>query len=54
MNTTIRMSGLFLRVDNAIALNLFRQPRLRNGDAVLHQHLRLVEIGPELEGGRDA
>ena len=33
----------------ADALHLLRQPRHRDRDAVLHQHLRLVDIGPGFE-----
>ena len=47
------MSGEFLLGDDAVALHFFRQLRLRDRDAILHQHLRLVEIGAELEGDGD-
>jgi hypothetical protein len=30
-----------------------RQARLRDGDAVLHLHLRDIEIGADIEGDRD-
>src|SRR5258708_24285506 len=50
---TTKYVGAVLAGDDAVALHLFRQSRLRDRDAVLHQHLRLVEIGAELEGDRD-
>jgi hypothetical protein len=42
--------GRALGRGDAQAAHLLRQARLGNGDAVLHQHLRLVEVGAELEG----
>ena len=45
--------GAVLAGDDAVALHLFRQPRLRDRDAVLHQHLRLVQVSAELEGDGD-
>ena len=39
--------------DDAVALHLLRQLRLRDRDPVLNQHLGLVEIGAELEGDGD-
>ena len=44
--------GRRLLGDDADALHFGRQPRQRLGDAVLHLHLRVVEIGPEREGDR--
>ena len=35
---------------DADVAHLFRQTRLGDGHAVLHQHLRGIEVGPELEG----
>ena len=46
---TIIRSGDFFLHGHADALHLFRQPRQRDRDAVLHQHLRLVDIGAGLE-----
>ena len=45
--------GRVLAGDDAVALHLLRQLRLRDRDAVLHQHLRLVEVSAELEGDGD-
>ena len=42
--------GRALGGGDAEAAHLFRQPRLGDRHAVLHQHLRLIEIGAELEG----
>ena len=39
--------------DDALPLHLHRQLRQRDGDAVLDQHLGLVEIGAELERDGD-
>ena len=33
--------------------HIFRQPRLGDGDTVLHQHLRLVDVRPRLEDDAD-
>jgi hypothetical protein len=43
--TTIKMSGVFLVVTTP-SRRVFGQARQGNVDAILHQHLRLVEIGP--------
>ena len=40
---------LFFRRD-ADALHFRREDRNRDGDAILHEHLRRIEIGAELEG----
>ena len=45
--------GRVLRGDDTEPAHVFGQARQRNVDAVLHEHLRLVEIGPEREGGGD-
>ena len=45
--------GRVLAGDDAVALHLLGQPRLRDRDAILHQHLGLVEVGAELEGDGD-
>jgi len=42
--------GAALAHRDALPAYLLRQPGLRQGHAVLHQHLRLVEVGPLLEG----
>jgi hypothetical protein len=42
----------FLHNDTDIA-HVGRQPRRRDGDTVLHLHLRDIEIGAELEADRD-
>ena len=45
--------GAGLAGDDAEALHLFRQSRNRDRDAVLHQHLRGIEVGAGLEGDGD-
>ena len=35
---------------DAVAAHLLGQPRLGDGDAVLHEHLRLVDVGADVEG----
>ncbi len=45
--------GRFLAHRHADALHLVRQARQRDRDAVLHQHLRLIDVGPGLEHDAD-
>jgi hypothetical protein len=44
--------GRLLARGDAQPLHVFRQLRQGDGHAVLHQHLRGVEVGAELEGDR--
>ena len=39
--------------DDSLAAHIFGQTRQRGIDAVLHEHLRFIEIGAELERNRD-
>ena len=54
MRFTIRQEiGRGLARHDAEPLNLLGQARLGDGDAVLHQHLRFIEIGARFEGDGD-
>ena len=53
MCTTIIRSGEALRTDEAEPLHVLGQARLGDRDAVLHQHLRLVDVDAGLEGDGD-
>ena len=53
MCTTIIRSGEDFSVVTPSRLHVVRQARRRDRDAVLHEHLRRIEIGAELEGDGD-
>ncbi len=49
MCTTIIRSGEALRTHEAQAAHVLGQARLGDGDAVLHQHLSLIDVHAGLE-----
>ena len=52
MKTAIRMVGRRFLTVTPLRCTVLRQARHRRRDAVLDEHLRLVEIGAELERDR--